>query len=60
MRAHSERRRIAAWEAKQEAKQEALADAADADEIAPPPRVKDLFQHAFDSVAKLVNKKLAI
>ena len=58
VRAHSEWRRIAAWEAKQESKQEALADAADADEIAPPPRVKDSFQHAVDSVAKLVNKKL--
>ena len=61
VKAHSERRRIAAWEAKQEEQADATVPKVDVeDEIPPPPRIKDPFQHAVDAVAKLVNKKLVL
>ena len=60
VKAHSERRRIAAWEAKQEEQADAVPEVDVEDEIPPPPRIKDPFQHAVDAVAKLVNKKLAL
>ena len=70
VKAHSERRRIAAWEAKQEEQADATVPEVDVeDEIAPPRRmvksdailqIKDPFQHAVASVTKLVNKKLVL
>ena len=71
MKAHSERRRVAAWEARQEALAEA-APTDDADESVPPASknqrflpepealARDPIQYAIDRVVKLVNKKLVI
>ena len=62
MKAHSERRRVAAWEARQEALAEA-APTDDADESVPPEPealARDPIQYAIDRVVKLVNKKLVI
>ena len=60
IKAHSERRRIAKWEAQQEAQAEAQLENLDAPEIGPDPLQKDPVQHAVDMVAKRVNKKLML
>ena len=63
VKAHSERRRIAVWEAKQQTlAEEALADVATAEivepENEPEELAKDPIQYAVNKVTKLVNKKL--
>ena len=61
MKAHSERRRIAAWEAKQEALAEAASTEAD-ESVPPEPEalMRDPIQYAVDRISKLVNTKLVI
>ena len=59
MKAHSERRRVAAWEARQEA----LAEAAPTDDVTDAVTsepVEDPIQHAVARISKLVNKKLLL
>ena len=58
MKAHSERRRVAAWEARQEALTEAAADNVTA--AVTSESVEDPIQHAIARISKLVNKKLLI
>ena len=59
MKAHSERRRIAAWEAKQEAL--AAAEVTPTDDTPEPEALtRDPIQYAVDRISKLVNMKLVI
>ena len=57
VKAHSQRRRVAAWEAKQEALLETTVEELEA-ELGPDPLTKDPVDHAVAGVMKHVNKKL--
>ena len=59
MKAHSERRRIAAWEAKQKAL--AAAEVTPTDDAPEPEALtRDPIQYAFDRISKLINTKLVL
>jgi len=62
MKAHSERRRIAAWEAKQSSRQSEAMAAAEVTPTTCEPEAltRDPVQYAVDRISKLVNKKLVL